>query len=258
MKIYNSPTKNYLYLAYRLISPVFDPIKSIRGIVGYGWFIRDAIKYKGMDRNAKLLNKNVFPILDEKVSLTPFDAHYYYQQLWVFEHVLKRRPKQHVDIASTYEMSGYLSKIVKTTFIDYRPIEAQLKNLTIMQGDILNLAFKDNSVESLSCLHTVEHIGLGRYGDPIDPQGTKKACEELSRVLAKNGFLYFSTPIGKERLCFNAHRIHSPTTIIKYFKNLKLISFSVVDDLGRFHENVDFQKYSQADYSCGMFLFTKK
>lgn len=258
MKVFNSPTKNNLYFVYRLISPIFDPVKSLQGIIGYGWFIKDAIKYRSMDKNAKLFNKNLFPILDEKVSFTPFDAHYYYQQLWVFENVLKRKPKLHIDIASTYEMSGYLSKIVKTKFIDYRPIKAKLKNLEIERGDILNLKLKDNSVESLSCLHTVEHIGLGRYGDPLDPLGTQKACHELSRVLAKNGFLYFSTPIGKERLCFNAHRINTPEKIIKYFKNLKLVSFSVVDDDGNFHENCNYRSYAKANYCCGMFLFTKE
>lgn len=258
MKVYNSPVKDNFYFLYRIVSPVLDPIKIFQGITGYIWFIRDMIKYKTKDSKAKLLTRNLFPILNENVSFTPFDAQYYHQQLWVFEQVLKKKPKLHIDIASTYEMSGYLSKIVKTKFIDYRPIEAKLKNLEIERGDILNLQIPDNTVESLSCLHTAEHIGLGRYGDPIDPQGTKKACKELSRVLGKNGILYFSLPIGKERICFNAHRVHSPHTIVKYFNDLKLVSFSVVDDEGAFHENVDYKNYTQANYSCGMFKFIKK
>lgn len=116
---------------------------------------------------------------------------------------------------------------------------------------------KDNSIPSLSCLHTVEHIGLGRYGDNIDPEGTKKACKELSRVLAKKGHLYFSAPIGKNRICFNAHRIHLPDEILKYFKDLKLVSFSVVDDDGIFFQNVDYRKFRNLHYGCGMFLFRK-
>lgn len=99
---------------------------------------------------------------------------------------------------------------------------------------------------------------MGRYGDPIDPLGTKKACLELSRTLARGGKLYLSAPIGKSRVCFNAHRVHTPQTILKYCKGLKLLSFSVVDDEGKFHENVDYSKYTHANYACGMFLFTKK
>ena len=258
MKIYKSENKNIQYFLYRLVKPIFDPVKFYQGITGYFWYLKDVIKYNSLSAKKISFDTNLFPILDEKVSFTPFDAHYFYQQLWVFENVLKRKPKGHVDIGSTYEMSGYLSKIVKTKFIDYRPINASLKNLEIERGDILNLDAENNSIQSLSCLHTAEHIGLGRYGDPIDPLGTKKACKELSRVLAKNGMLYFSLPIGKERICFNAHRVHSPLTIVKYFDNLKLVSFSVIDDEGNFYENVDYKPYAKANYSCGLFLFTKK
>jgi len=258
MKTYKSPEKNFGYFCYRILKPLFDPISFVQGLSGYVWFFRDMAKYKIMDPKAKIFNLSFFPVLNEKVSYTPFDAHYFYQQLWVFENVLKQKPKLHIDIASTYHMSGYLSKIVKTIFIDYRPIDADLKNLKIKRGNILDLKLKDDSVSSLSCLHTIEHIGLGRYGDSIDPLGTKKACEELSRVLAKKGKLYLSTPVGKSRICFNAHRVHAPQQIIKYCKGLKLVSFSVVDDEGKFHNKADHKKYSRSSYACGLFVFTKK
>jgi SAM-dependent methyltransferase len=241
-----------------MISPIFNPLHFYLGVTGYFWYIRDIIKYNQIAKKRIIFDTNLFPILTEKVSFTPFDAHYFYQQLWVFENVLKQRPKKHIDVASTYEMSGYLSKIVKTTFVDIRPIKTSLKNLEIKNGDILDLPYKDNSIESLSSLHVVEHIGLGRYGDPLDPEGTKKACQELARILAKNGRLYLSTPVGKERLCFNSHRITPPEEILKYCKNLKLISFSVVDDNGIFHEDTNYKDHNKSTYACGMFLFTKK
>jgi len=258
MKTYKSPQKNFFYFCYRILKPVLDPIAIVYGLYGYVWFFRDLIKYKLADPKTKILNLNFFPVLTEKVSFTPFDAHYFHQQLWVFENVQKTMPNLHVDISSTYHMSGYLSKIVKTIFIDYRPIDANLKNLKIQRGDILNLKLKDSSVSSLSCLHTIEHIGLGRYGDPIDPLGTKKACEELSRVLSKKGRMYLSTPVGRDRICFNAHRVHTPDQIIKYCKGLRLLSFSVVDDEGKYHSKAEYKKYSRASYACGMFIFTKK
>lgn len=257
MKVFKSDTKNYFYFFYRMINPLFDPVKFYYGIKGYPSFIADIIKYKKTNLSAKILNRNLFPILDEKTPYHQFDAHYFYQQLWAFEHILKRKPKEHVDVGSTYSMSGYISKITKAVFVDIRPIKTSLKNLTVIDGDILNLPFKDNSIESLSCLHVVEHIGLGRYGDPIDPDGTRKACKDLSRVLAKGGYLYFSLPIGKERICFNAHRVFDPKTIIRYFRKLQLVEFNVVDDEESFHEGVDYQKYRKLSYGCGMFLFKK-
>ncbi len=257
MKIFKNETKNILYFAYRLVQPVIDPVRLFYGLTGYVWFARDLIRYKRMDPSAKLLSKNLFPILHEKVIYTPFDAHYFYQQLWAFEHIFKQRPKEHVDVGSTYEMSGYISKITKAVFVDIRPIPTSLKNLRVIKGDILELPFADGSIESLSCLSVAEHIGLGRYGDRLDPRGTRKACRELVRVLAKGGRLYFSVPVGKNRICFNAHRIHEPKTIVSYFSGLKLVEFCIVDDDGRFHERADYKKFSTLNYGCGLFLFQK-
>lgn len=258
MKVFDSKSKNVGYFIYRMVKPIIDPIKFIQGIYGYFWFWVDLINYKSKDRKAEIIGTNLFPILDEKISFTPFDAHYFYQQLWVFEHILKEKPEEHIDIGSSYQMSGYLSKITKTKFVDLRPIDAKLNNLEIVRGNILDLPYNDNSIKSLSCLHVVEHIGLGRYGNPIDPQGSAKACKELVRVLAVGGKLYFSVPVGVNRLCFNAHRVHSPETILRYFFNLRLVEFSVVDDNGNFIQNCDYRDFNHLNYGCGMFLFTKK
>lgn len=260
MRVFKSNTKNNLYFLYRMLNPLFDPLKFYYGVIGYASFMKDIITYKKMDSSAKIVNINLFPALHDKTlhKDQEFDAHYFYQQLWAFEHILKRKPKVHVDVGSTYSMSGYISKITKSVFVDIRPIKTSLKNLSVVNADILNLPFKDSSVESLSCLHVVEHIGLGRYGDAINPNGTKEACEELARVLSKNGYLYFSTPIGKDKICFNAHRIHRPQQLLKYFKNLKLLSFSVVDDDGNFHEGVHYKDYVNLNYGLGMFLFKKR
>lgn len=249
--------KKNIFFLLRLVEPVLDPVKILKGMRGYIWYIKDISAFNRTARKKIKFNSNLYPILNERTGFTPFDGHYFYQQLWTFEQILKNKPKEHIDIGSTYEMSGYISKITRAKFIDLRPIKASLKNFIIERGNILHLKYPDNSIKSLSCLHVAEHIGLGRYGDPIDPDGTKKACSELARVLSKEGFLYFSAPIGKERLCFNAHRIHDPRTILKYFRSLKLISFSAVDDKGNFYEDVNPKDYQDMDYGCGLFLFTK-
>ena len=142
--------------------------------------------------------------------------------------------------------------------IDIRPFETDLKDLIVKKGTILNMSFKENSVNSLSCLHVAEHIGLGRYGDKLDPEGTKKACKELSRILAVNGNLYFSVPVGKQKTYFNAHRVHSPRTIIEYFKGLKLVELSGVTDSGRFIENIGIDILEKSNYACGLFWFRKE
>jgi len=257
MRVLKSKPKNFIYFFYRLINPIFDPIKFVQGFYGYFWFIRDLIIYKIKDPKAKLINTNLYPILNEKTKITPFDAHYFYHPIWAFNRIIKNKPKEHVDVASDYRLSGYLSNFIRTTFIDIRPIKAKLKNLVIKKGSALNLPYKNSSVSSLSCLHVIEHIGLGRYGDPINPEGTKNASYEFKRVLKKDGFLYIATPIGKEKICFNAHRILFPQTILDYFNPLKLIEFSVITDDGTYIENTNPNKFKDQDYACGLFIFKK-
>ena len=113
------------------------------------------------------------------------------------------------------------------------------------------------SILSISCLHAAEHFGLGRYGDPIDPEAPFRVMEELQRVLAPGGTLYFSVPVGRERVCFNSHRVFSPQTVLRSLYNLRLVSFSVVDDDGKFLENAHPAAFETAHGACGMFEFRR-
>jgi len=124
-------------------------------------------------------------------------------------------------------------------------------------GDILNLPFADQSLSSISCLHVAEHVGLGRYGDPLNPDGTRLACAELQRVLAPGGDLFFAVPVGRPRVCFNAHRIHTPEIIIDFFEGLNLVEFSGVHDDATFAERVSPGEFSNSIYACGMFWFCR-
>lgn len=197
------------------------------------------------------------PCLGDWTSHTPFDAHYFYQGAWLARRLARQVPTKHVDIGSSVLTIGVLSAYVNIVFVDFRPIKADLSGLTPIAGSILDLTFADCSIPSLSCLHVIEHIGLGRYGDPIDPLGSEKAAAELQRVLAPGGRLYLSLPVGRQRICFNAHRVHAPATVLEMFGQLKLVDFSWVDDAGSFHESKPINDANQQEYACGMFLFEK-
>ena len=151
-----------------------------------------------------------------------------------------------------------LSAFIPVKFYDYRPATIKLDNLTSKKADLNRLPFKDNSVASLSCMHTVEHIGLGRYGDPIDPNADLKAISELKRVLAIGGNLLFVVPIGRPKIQFNAHRIYSYAQIIDYFKQLQLIEFSLIPDNARetgIMVNATQKQANEQNYGCGCFWF---
>jgi len=257
MKKSKNPFLKFVYPIYLWIQPILDPIKMMKSIWAYPGFIKDLIKYPRMSAVEKVNFLDTQPCLGENTKTAKFDKHYFYQDIWASRKIFESKVNHHVDVGSRIDFVGFLSSVTRVTFVDIRPIEAELENFESIKGDILSLSFEDNSVSSLSCLHVAEHIGLGRYGDPLDPLGTEKACKELARVLAKEGNLYFSLPIGKPKICFNAHRIHSTNQILQCFNGLKLVEFSGIDDSGNFRQNIDINALKDEDYACGLFWFKK-
>lgn len=247
-------SKNWLY---RWLRPVFDPLHTLNGLRGYRWFWRDWRAYRRLPQAEPLRLGDAYPQLHDKTAVSTFDPHYFYVNAWAMRRVTANQPARHVDVASQVLFANLLAAVVPVLFVDYRPLHVSLSGLTSLGGSILALPFADNSLASLSCLHVAEHIGLGRYGDPLDPLGTQKAARELARVLAPGGNLYFALPVGRPRLQFNAHRIHDPQTICTYFADLELVEFCGVDDHGRFAEAINPAALAHSSYACGLFWFRK-
>lgn len=198
-----------------------------------------------------------FPCLSDATAFTAFDPHYFYQAAWLSRRLAESRPARHMDVGSDVGMISVLSAFVPVEFVDIRPIEADLSGLTPRAGNLTAMDLPSSSVASLSCLHVIEHVGLGRYGDPLDPTGHVKATSELARLVAPGGDLYISLPVGRERVCFNAHRVFSHGTVVRLFPGLELHAFSLVDDRGRFHPAAIASQADACDYGCGMFHFRK-
>lgn len=212
------------------------------------------------ERRFSLRLRDIFPQIFDRTYRTNFDRHYVYHTSWAIRKVRDFAPERHVDIASSLYFPGLLSAFIPVDFYDYRPADLKLTNLTTNTADLTDLPFPDNSIRSLSCLHTIEHIGLGRYGDPIDPTGDQQAARELTRVLKPGGRLLIATPVGAtSRIEFNAHRIYTYDAVCALFPKLELIEFSCIPELGphgitvRAHSG-DLQKEM---YACGCFVFTK-
>jgi SAM-dependent methyltransferase len=187
------------------------------------------------------------------------DGHYFFQDLWAAQKIFAGRPKRHFDIGS--RVDGFVAHVLSfmpVIVMDIRPLTSDVPGLTFVQADATNLlGISDDSVESLSSLHATEHFGLGRYADVIDPAACFKAMAAMQRVLRPGGRLYFSVPVGFERLEFNAQRVFDPRTIPATFQGLQLVSFAAVDDAGVFHPHADPEDFTRARYACGMFEFTK-
>ena len=233
-------------------------IKKIMKIFLSPFIIPDYLQFKAKsDKRFKLSPLDFYPCIKDKTIKTGFDAHYVYHTSWAARKVKEINPEKHVDISSSLYFSGLVSAFIPVDFYDYRPAELKLSNLKSAHCDLTKLDFSDNSIKSLSCMHTIEHIGLGRYGDPIDPEGDLKAIKELKRVLAQDGYLLFVVPVGEPRIQYNAHRIYSYEMIKDYFKEFDLREFSLVADNGSFVEHADKELVKTQRYACGCFLFKK-
>lgn len=187
------------------------------------------------------------------------DIHYFSQDIWAATKVFNLKPALHVDVGS--RLDGFISHLLPfcaVQYVDLRPLTLQVPNLTFIRGTILSLPFESNSVQSLSCLHVIEHIGLGRYGDTVDPKGHIKAAGELVRVLAPGGTLLIGTPVGEERVVYDAHRVFAPETVLRIFEPCVLKAFSLIRD-GDVNvvEHAKLEDGRNCRYGCGLFVFQK-
>lgn len=243
--------------ASRLIEPVVSPGRVLRAPIAYVRHLRDRSRYRRLPAAEPLRWADEFPQLWDRLPSSPYDQHYFFQDTWAANRIAERRPARHIDVGSRVDLAGFLTSLTEVVFVDLRPLEVDVERLTSVKGSILSLPFDDGELASVSCLHVAEHIGLGRYGDELDPMGTLRSARELERVLAPGGRLLFALPVGRPRVEFNAHRIHAPEAIVEMFASLTLVEFAGVDDDGRFARRRELVELADSSYACGMYDFEK-
>jgi SAM-dependent methyltransferase len=248
---------------------MFGPIGGIRKLKSLRWFYAD---YRNLKSQLELADNKDFPfgkwypiMYDKHSSSGVLNGYYFHQDLMVAKRVFVNRPVKHVDIGSRTD--GFVAHVAvfrEIEVFDIRPLLSKVDNIKFVQADFMQLdpALVDFT-DSISCLHAIEHFGLGRYNDPIDADGHIKGLESIRRVLKKGGTFYFSTPIGPQRIEFNAHRVFGLRYLLDLFKDkYRIEHFSYVDDLGDLHENIELTD-RQIDsnlgctYGCAIFEMIK-
>lgn len=209
---------------------------------------------------------NFYPILDDfKDGAGTASGHYFHQDLFVASLIAANNPRRHIDVGS--RIDGFVAHVAsfrEIEILDVRSLgEIGHPQITFIQRDLMVAEPGSGEItDSLSCLHTIEHFGLGRYGDRIDPHGHLKGFQNLVDMLEPGGLLYISFPIGnRDSVYFNAHRVFHPTSILKWPLRdgpLELKQFSFVDDSGDFHRNVPLDaSLPELLYGCGIYTFCK-
>lgn len=182
-------------------------------------FFIDFKKYRKLSKHTVCI-KDIYPFYNDATLVTEIEPTYFYQDTWAFERIVNNKTTRHVDIGSHHTFVALLSKVVEMTMVDIRPFSLPLQTIHFIEGSITNLPFEDNSIDSLSSLCVIEHVGLGRYGDPIDPEGSNKAFNEINRVLKQGAIIYISLPVSSKIIVrFNAGIIFNNWELLKILEN---------------------------------------
>ena len=195
------------------------------------------------------------------------ESDYFWQDLIVARMIFDAKPKKHVDVGSRIDgFIAHLAAFREVEVFDIRPLAVPIPGVTFRQVDLMapgaDFSGLEGYCDSLSCLHALEHFGLGRYGDEIDPDGFERGFANMARMLSDGGTFYLSVPIGINRIEFNAHRVSDPRMIVDMAERngLLLSSLTTVKD-GREVKRAtreDLADLARARYVLGVFVLVKK
>ena len=256
-------------LYHILTSFGFDPRRTFQFVRGLPAYLRDYREFTQQSRDSSTHFKMgvPFPCLADRFAQSgDLRGHYFYQDLLVARRIHESAPARHVDVGS--RVDGFVAHVASfrpIEVIDIRPLKPSIHNVRFIQADLMKVGNGSlvDYCDSLSCLHALEHFGLGRFGDTVDYDGHLAGLRNLSLMLKSGGKFYLSVPIGPQGVQFNAHRIFSVQYMLALLREqFKLDCFSFVDDDGILHENVvvgaeDSKVSFGCIYGCGIFEWTK-
>ena len=248
----------YLKVIQFALNQIGINLLQLKNLLYFIKYFSDIVKYKKLNGQIDY----IFPVLGEHKKISgQITDDYFYQDLLVASYIFKNKPIKHVDIGS--RIDGFIANVAtfrKIEVFDLRKNKLKFKNI---EFQILNLNKIKKKyykyTDSISCLHTIEHFGLGRYGDEIDPDSYKKGFNNLIKILKKNGILYVSFPIANvNKTFFNLERRFEPKDILKWSNKIKLLNFDYIDEKQNLHLKIDLFNFNKKiNKGCGIYTFKK-
>lgn len=256
-----------------LIAFGFDPRRTLRSLRFLPGYVGDLLRWRRFaSADGPAFALRLLPTLAERYANSGVaSGHYFHQDLWAARLIHAQAPIRHVDVGS--RIDGFVAHLLafrEVEVFDIRALDSRIPGLSFRQADLMSpLPLDLAPAESVSCLHALEHFGLGRYGDPLQPQGWQVGLRNLAGLVAPGGRLYLGVPIGRPAVEFNAQRIFHPRYLVDEAKRhgLSLVQFAHVDDAGDLHEHPNqerpepleahLERLAQMDYGCGLYVFHK-
>jgi hypothetical protein len=242
----------------------FKTYRTLRGVpafVGRHWEFRRQAKRYGNECGPLELRPYFGDRFDGSGSAC---GHYFHQDLLVARKIFENRPRRHVDIGS--RVDGFVAHVASFREIevfDVRPQRSSARNIQFRQADLSQEGWSlVDYCDSISSLHAIEHIGLGRYGDPVQYRGHIGALNNIWKALQPRGKFYFSVPMGRQRVEYDGQRVFPLEYLLSLLDKYVVDSFSYVADDGELYENARLDRASieanfGCEYGCAIFELTK-
>lgn len=239
-----------------------DFLRMLRSLRGSPRYLASLVQFRRQYHGALSLRPCLHDWYEEGGTAS---SEYFLQDLYVARKIFEASPVRHVDIGS--RIDGFVAHVAafrEIEVFDIRPVTPSIPGVVFSQADLMNpVNLKIAYCDSLSCLHALEHFGLGRYGDPLDAQGYVDGLLNMAAVLGPGGVFYLSVPVGQERVEFNAHRIFDPVALVALAKTcgLHLRDMAWVES-GKLHQGTaqlaaELNALHQRRYTLGIFTFLK-
>lgn len=249
---------------YWVLSTQFglDPRRILRSLRGIPRYIADWLQFRRQYAGALSMRACLHDWYEEGGSAS---SEYFLQDLHVARKIFDANPARHVDIGS--RIDGFVAHVAvfrEIEVFDIRPITPSVPGVIFSQADLMNpVDLKTAYCDSLSCLHALEHFGLGRYGDPLDAQGYVAGLRNMANVVVSGGVVYLSVPVGQERVEFNALRVFDPVALVALAQTcgLQLRDMAWVESGNLYHGiapySTKLEALRQRRYALVIFTFLK-
>ena len=237
-----------------------QPLRMARAFAALPWYLSDLIRF-GKRSSWKL---SLHPCLLDRSAGAATLGEYFWQDLYVARRILAAAPARHVDVGSRIDgFVAHLACVRPVEVYDIRPLDVTIPNVRFRQWDLTAPGpAPDEPADCVSCLHTLEHVGLGRYGDRLDPDGWRVGLSRLATLVRPGGQLWLSVPVGQRRVEFNAHRVFDPREArdAAIAQGLLLEEFRVLDERGTCclaTSDADWDRIASEPYRLGLYLFRR-
>lgn len=137
---------------------------------------------------------------------------------------LKPQTKRILDVGCCRSFFSHIliSYGYDTYGLDTSPYPCKHPKLKFYQCDARKTPFPEEFFDAIVAISTIEHVGIGYYGDPVYPEGDFIVMRELKRILKKGGQLLMTLPYCRKIVQTNIERIYDEERIHKLIEGFHI------------------------------------